>query len=361
MTAVNGINSITLYELQRLQTNSNAANTLYQAEDGTIFNGNGYAVSAASGETCTDGKDDGKLTFMEGLKNFGKGLVSPITNMFKSPKNFLVGALTIAAGAGIIALTGGAAAPIFVAAGATMGTIQIGTGLYKAATATTDAEAKDAWQGVGSGTFAVAASVAGAKSAAKAAHIEGAENMTALQATKACFKAAPGSVKTSFINAGSKISGFVSSKFAAKSTELATIETKTSTSANATSEKAPIVDETRFKVTSSDVKKLPPSAAESTTPVSSNPTSKALAQVVNSVDDAANITSATAIDPNVVKAQSLLTQLENEGFNTKTFYQIAKIAHPDSTIFKNLSSNAQAMLLEIMKQATSMKPSHCSV
>lgn len=56
-----------------------------------------------------------------------------------------------------------------VALGVGTGAVMIGKGAYDAATADTDAEAKTAWETIGNGTFAVAASALGAKSSLKAA------------------------------------------------------------------------------------------------------------------------------------------------------------------------------------------------
>ena len=68
-----------------------------------------------------------KISGKEKLVNFGKGIVSPVTIMFKSPKNFAIGALGIAGSGLLIAATGGAIAPVMVAAGVVGG----GIGLLK--------------------------------------------------------------------------------------------------------------------------------------------------------------------------------------------------------------------------------------
>ena len=132
--------------------------------------------------------DDGKISPKDKLINFGKGIISPITNMLKSPKNFITGAAMIAGVSALTVATGGAIAPLLVTLGLVGGGIQFGLSAYKAATAKTDDEAKNAWQGLGAGTTAVVGSVAGAKAAVKAGGIEGAENMNTFQATLACVK-----------------------------------------------------------------------------------------------------------------------------------------------------------------------------
>jgi len=146
-----------------------------------------------------DGKDDGKISFGEKLKNFGKGLISPVTNLLSSPKNFLIGTVMIAGGAALLAITGGAAAPIMVALGVTAGAVQLGTGIYKAANAKTDAEAEAAWQGMGAGTTSVGLSVLGSKSALKGAKIKPQGGF--IKSTVQCFKEAPAAFGKSFANA----------------------------------------------------------------------------------------------------------------------------------------------------------------
>lgn len=119
--------------------------------------------------------DDGKISGKKKFKNFLKGVGKFFTGMVcdENGKFSLKRTLTtIAVAAGATALcvaTGGAAAPFLVAAGGAIGAFQTGKGIYKAATAKTDAEAELAWQSIGSGTTAVVTAIAGAKGAMKAA------------------------------------------------------------------------------------------------------------------------------------------------------------------------------------------------
>lgn len=159
---------------------------------------------------CKDGRDDGKISFSEKLANFGKGLVAPIKNIFASPKNMAISALTVAAGAGLIALTGGMAAPVMVAIGLIGGGAHIVSGLYKQSTATTDAQAAQAWQQVGSGTFTVGVSAIGAKSSLKTAGVENTSNMTTWQACVNCLKNAPRFFSEAVTTASPKVSAFMS-------------------------------------------------------------------------------------------------------------------------------------------------------
>ena len=144
-----------------------------------------------------DGLDDGKISFGSKLKNFGKGLISPITSMFTSVKNFAIGAGMVAGGAILVAATSGAALPILIAAGITMGSVQLGAGIFKASIAKTDKEAESAWQGMGAGTSTIALSVAGSKSALKANGTD-TTGMSYLETAVECFKQSPSSVSKSF-------------------------------------------------------------------------------------------------------------------------------------------------------------------
>lgn len=141
--------------------------------------------------------DDGKISTADKVKSFLKGVVSPVTSMFSSPKNFATGALSMAAGAALIVATGGAAAPLFIAAGLVGGTIQFAKSAYGAAVATTDDEARAAWQGMGTGAGAVAGSVAGSKTALNAAGVNTAKTGIFTSVVE-CFKAIPSCLSKSF-------------------------------------------------------------------------------------------------------------------------------------------------------------------
>ena len=119
--------------------------------------------------------DDGKISGKKKFKNFMKGVGKFFTGMVcdengKFSLKRTLTTLAVAAGATALCVaTGGAATPFLVAAGGAIGAFQTGKGIYKAATAKTDAEAELAWQSIGSGTTAVVTAVAGAKGAMKAA------------------------------------------------------------------------------------------------------------------------------------------------------------------------------------------------
>ncbi len=153
-----------------------------------------------------DGSDDGKISFKEKVKNFGKGLIAPVKNMFSSPKNIAITAVSAAAGVGLIALTSGAAAPVMVATGLIFGGVQIGKGIYKQVNAKTDEEAKQAWQEMGSGTFTAGVSAASAKPALKASGVD-TKGMSVFAAIGKCLKDTPKNI----VKCGSSIAGKFSS------------------------------------------------------------------------------------------------------------------------------------------------------
>ncbi len=150
--------------------------------------------------------NDGKISLKEKVINFGKGIIRPIKTMFSSPKNIALTALSAVAAGGLIALTGGAAAPVMVAAGLLGGAFQIGKGIYRQIKAKTDDEARQAWQDMGSGTFTVGVSALGAKSALKAAKVANAKDMSFGSAILKCIKDLPANLVNGFKTASNKIS-----------------------------------------------------------------------------------------------------------------------------------------------------------
>lgn len=132
-----------------------------------------YVPSKQSTETCTDGKDDGKIGFWNGVGQFfkgaAKGLVNGVKGMFLdengkfSIKNTLKTALTI--GACFIPVAG----PYIAAGLCVVGAVKGGAGMIKsisnAAKAETDAEKKEALQSLGGNTLTTGLSVAGLKGA----------------------------------------------------------------------------------------------------------------------------------------------------------------------------------------------------
>ncbi len=130
-----------------------------------------FSLSHTSG--CTDGADDGKIGLFSAVGNVAKGVGKTVVNTAKGALGFksdgtwspLKLAKTIAIGAVCAAFP--AAALVACGVGAVAGGAQIIKGVGNAMSATTDAEAKSAWQNVGAGAFTTAASVAGAKASYK--------------------------------------------------------------------------------------------------------------------------------------------------------------------------------------------------
>lgn len=146
--------------------------------------------------TTLDGADDGKISFKEKITNFGKGIVNPIKKLFTSPKAAMGAIVSVAAASALVAATGGAAAPVLIAAGIAAGGIQIGVNARRASKATTDEQARKAWQGMGTGTLVTATSIAGAKSALKCTGAD-TTGMSFTQAALQCIKNAPKGISNS--------------------------------------------------------------------------------------------------------------------------------------------------------------------
>ncbi len=103
-------------------------------------------------KVCTDGKDDGKLSFGEKMESFGKGLGGIVKAAIKNP---IATAVTVAAGVALGALAG----PVVVAGiGLACGVGMLGVGAYKASKADNDGDAKQAWETIGTGAITTALS-----------------------------------------------------------------------------------------------------------------------------------------------------------------------------------------------------------
>ena len=123
--------------------------------------------------TCTDGKDDGKIGFFSALGNavegVGKTIKNGIKGMFTNKEGkFSLGKTLLTLGTAAVCIAVPAVGVAACAVGGVMGAVQVGKGIGNAVTAKTDAEAKQAWEDIGGGTFTVAASVVGAKAGMKA-------------------------------------------------------------------------------------------------------------------------------------------------------------------------------------------------
>lgn len=130
-----------------------------------------FEISAAN-ETCTDGKDDGKIGFFgaigNALKGVGKTIVNGVKGMFTdSEGNFSLGKTLLSIGTAALCIAVPAVGVAACAVGAVAGGVQVAKGAIAASQATTDAEAKAAWQNIGGGAFTAVASAAGAKAGVK--------------------------------------------------------------------------------------------------------------------------------------------------------------------------------------------------
>ncbi len=121
-----------------------------------------------SANKCTDGKDDGKVGFFGAAGNIIKGAaknaVSAVKGCFTDKNgNFspLKTLSTVAMGAACVAFP--AVGMVACGIGAVTGGASMAKGVMNALNATTDAEAKDAWEQVGAGGLTLATSVVGAK------------------------------------------------------------------------------------------------------------------------------------------------------------------------------------------------------
>ncbi len=135
--------------------------------------GDNAQLSNSSSEKCTDGKDDGKIGFFGAIGNMIKGaaktVVDGVKGMFTGKDGkFSLGKTLLSLGTAALCIACPAVGVAACAIGGTMGAIQLGKGIYNAATAKTDAEAKEAWQNVGGGALTVGMSYAGAKAGLKA-------------------------------------------------------------------------------------------------------------------------------------------------------------------------------------------------
>ncbi len=128
----------------------------------------------------TDKSNDGKFSWMEAARNFGKGLISPITAMFSSVTNFAIGAGIIAAGVGLIMLVPAAAIPL-MALGLAAGAVTTGVGIYKAATAKNGDDVEKAFYQFGQATFEIVGSLIGAKSLLKGSVIKNTDGVKSIK------------------------------------------------------------------------------------------------------------------------------------------------------------------------------------
>lgn len=172
MTTVSGIsaNNYLNGRIDYTQWLSPEQNSLYDTNE---VKPNSDGFEGSSKEKCTDGKDDGKIGLFSkighAIKGVGKSITNGIKGMFTNKEGkFSIGKTLLSIGTVAACVAFPAVGVGLCAVGAVSGAVQIGKGISAASKATTDAEAKEAWQNIGAGAFTVAASVAGAKAGIKA-------------------------------------------------------------------------------------------------------------------------------------------------------------------------------------------------
>lgn len=133
--------------------------------------------------------NDGKFSFSEAAKNFAKGIISPVTSMFSSPMNFLIGTGMIAGSVLLIGATGGAAAPVLIASGIGIGAFESAKATYKVIKAKNGDDVEKAFFNFGVAATSIGLSASGAKGSLKQASIES-EGLNVFGATKKCLTSA---------------------------------------------------------------------------------------------------------------------------------------------------------------------------
>jgi len=126
-------------------------------------------------KATTDGKDDGNISGWDKFKHFCKGALAPVKNIIKHPFKTLGTGLLIGAalkglatvGLGAVATVAG---PVMLGVGLVAGLGTLAYGAIKASKATTDGDAKAAWENMGTGTITAALSAIGLRRMYKASH-----------------------------------------------------------------------------------------------------------------------------------------------------------------------------------------------
>ena len=155
---------------------------------------------------CTDGEDDGKIGFfskvgnaLEGVWNMGKNLVkTAIKHPFKTAAMI---------GLCCIPVVGPAIGAGMAAYGLYQGGKQVVTAYKASKNATTDAEAKAAWENIGGGAGTVALSAVGLKGSVGALRGQLAGGSTTVQAIKGMKGAPKGEIVKTAVSEGLKETG----------------------------------------------------------------------------------------------------------------------------------------------------------
>ena len=91
--------------------------------------------------------------------------------MFKSPKNFLIGAGMVAGSAAAMVATGGALAPVLLTVGVGMSALQVGVGVNKILKAKNGDDTEKAFVDIGAGSSGIGLSLLSAKASLKQSHM----------------------------------------------------------------------------------------------------------------------------------------------------------------------------------------------
>ncbi len=166
------------------------------ASDASIYDQQGYDEDIYDKYKCTDGSDDGKLSFWENIKYAAKGVVNSILSIPKAIIENPVQAIAMTAlccmpGIGPLAMGALAALGVF------NGVKQIGNAISIANDATSDAEAKYAWENIGSGAFQTGVSLFGLRGSAKLLKSQVAGGSSTINLLRS--KASPGQIAGEFI------------------------------------------------------------------------------------------------------------------------------------------------------------------
>lgn len=128
--------------------------------------------------------NDGKFSFTEAAKNFGKGLISPITTLISSPENALIGGSMIV-GAAALGILCPPAGVVMAAAGLYGTAATVGAGVVQLSTAKNGDDVEKAAGTFGLATFEGVTSFLGAKSALKYGVAKGGVKVGGMKATGA--------------------------------------------------------------------------------------------------------------------------------------------------------------------------------
>ena len=163
MNAINGVHLLGSTVAYQVPAQTQA---IAEDQDKSIYQQ--YDKSEDVSSECSDGKDDGKIGFFEKIGNAIKGVFNGVKNGIKgmfTDKEGKFSLFNTIKSVGLVAAS--IACPAFGAVMCGVGVAKGAVGVIKnakeASKATTDAEAKAAWQGIGSSGMTAAVSAVGLK------------------------------------------------------------------------------------------------------------------------------------------------------------------------------------------------------